>query len=426
MKWPRRAKQPSQEEKEIFVVSGPSSAGKSTYISKCNDVEPPCERIIYAHEIATNSEIPECSLVHYNTLRVIDRNRPEASAGSISRYGKNLTRPDFSDDPAWQRLKAERNRLRVVVILAREFDIWTRCLTRQYIEPQINRQPNYPINRWMGHYKKLDLEEHYRAWLSELNSAGISFEVIEQAEGGFKKVCDVERFLQTINIKGGKEIQLIEEMLADSSNKSTYQKIALKQGSISAGQDRSKTLNVILNHISEDDAVLDVGCAQGLFCFEAERRGASTINGVDIKPDRFEAARLLGRILKSEVKFYLRDVSEEPITQLYDVVLALNLIHHLEFPFNVLHDLARITRRVLIIEFPGMTDPKYCDTIHEGLDRGDQLPLIGVSLLAEKDQTFVFSPEGLRRILVRSVYGFSSVDIVDSPMTHRYIAICKK
>ena len=417
----------NRKQNEIIVIAGPSSSGKSTFL-KTNDYIncSPEHKTVFAYDIEVCLPNVDTYIVHYNTLRVVDKAYPDNANGSVSEYGASLVTPDFSKDKAWKVLKDQKQRLRVITIVALEKEIWERVRTRKCIEKERDTNNQYPTDRWIGHFLKIDLEKHYRAWLSELSKCEIPIELVKFRDGQYKKIQDVESSLREINMTPDEEKEVIGEFFSESPAKSKYQRVECPQSGGLEGQDRSSSVNLVLNNMRAGESVLDVGCAQGLFCFEAERRGASVVHGVDIKLERFETARLLARLQQSRAEFYLRDVSEWPITQRYDVVLLLNVIHHLHFPLKVLYDLSQITNRILIVEFPGMTDPKYCDTVQSDSGSGDGMPLIGVSLLDEKDQTFVFSPEAIRRVLVRHIYGFKSVEIMQSPMKNRYIAVCKK
>ena len=80
--------------------------------------------------------------------------------------------------------------------------------------------------------------------------------------------------------------------------------------------------------------VLDIGCRDGLFCFEAEKLGASEVIGVD--NDLFPGVtEFLIRTLHSRVtirSFNLFDLRPETFG-LFDVVLFPGVLYHLRYPF---------------------------------------------------------------------------------------------
>lgn len=208
-----------------------------------------------------------------------------------------------------------------------------------------------------------------------------------------------------------------------------YQRVDLPYGLHTPGGDRSGTSNLIYPDSMEGMSVLDVGTANGFFSFEAEKRNASYVLGVDMKEKRLRHAKLIKDILGSKVEFKLLNIIEEQINEKFDYVLLLNVIHHLHEPFHVLRKLASITNKYLIIEFPTFDDPKFKS--HASIFFSllyNRLPLVGVSSLKDVsvDQTFVFSPSVFRKIFTDHDKLFSRVQIIDSPITGRSIAICKK
>ena len=54
--------------------------------------------------------------------------------------------------------------------------------------------------------------------------------------------------------------------------------------------------------------VLDVGCAEGFFSFEAERRGAAEVVSIDSYPDSIERFQIVRAALGSKARGYLCNV----------------------------------------------------------------------------------------------------------------------
>ncbi|HYM13891.1 MAG TPA: DUF1698 domain-containing protein, partial [Bryobacterales bacterium] len=104
--------------------------------------------------------------------------------------------------------------------------------------------------------------------------------------------------------------------------------------------------------------VLDVGCWDGFYSFEAERRGAQRILATDSftwqgkswgTRQGFELAR---RALHSRVEDCEIDVLElAPETVgVFDVVLFLGVLYHMKHPMLALERAASVTGRLLIVE----------------------------------------------------------------------------
>ena len=206
-----------------------------------------------------------------------------------------------------------------------------------------------------------------------------------------------------------------------------YQRVELPFGLATPGTDRSDVVDLVLPASLAGKTVLDVGCALGYFCFEAEARGAQRVVGVELKPQRFEQASLLKQIKGSQVEFLRQDVLQDPIVESFDYVLLLNVIHHVPEPVRLLRQLASITRERMIVEFPTLADPKFAATVGAKFaPESDALPLIGVSSLAGADQTFVFTPSAIQRILQDHSPLFRRVEIHPSPTEGRAIAVCSQ
>lgn len=107
--------------------------------------------------------------------------------------------------------------------------------------------------------------------------------------------------------------------------------------------------------------VLDIGCNGGFYAFEARKRNALNVLGVDannwhVRQARFVQAALgLDRMSFSRRSIYELDPREDGQ---WDMVLALGLVYHLKHLVLGLENLYKITRETLILEsaiaLPGM------------------------------------------------------------------------
>jgi hypothetical protein len=102
-------------------------------------------------------------------------------------------------------------------------------------------------------------------------------------------------------------------------------------------------------------------------------------------------------------------------------------VHHLKEPVQALRGLAAITRERMIIEFPTLADSKFrkASDIRFAFLL-NRLPLIGVSSMPRADQTFVFTPQAIKMILLDHEALFARIEILRSPTPGRAIAICHK
>jgi 2-polyprenyl-3-methyl-5-hydroxy-6-metoxy-1,4-benzoquinol methylase len=92
----------------------------------------------------------------------------------------------------------------------------------------------------------------------------------------------------------------------------------------------------------KDKRVLDIGCRDGLFSFEAEKQGAAEVIGIDNDPSP-GAVELLIPALRSRVRLYemnLLDLRPETFGT-FDTVICPGVLYHLRYPFSalkIIHD----------------------------------------------------------------------------------------
>jgi SAM-dependent methyltransferase len=210
------------------------------------------------------------------------------------------------------------------------------------------------------------------------------------------------------------------------NNDFEYQQIQLPNNQLTQGDDRSPSLSLLDKDLS-GKSVLDIGCAYGYFCFEAEKRNAARVVGTELKRHRYVGANIVKQITGAKSEILYKNIFDTPSNEEYDIVLLLNVIHHLKEPIKALRMIASMCTEKLIIEFPTLSDSKFNSTLSTPTNFDSSLPIIGVSLQAEQDQTFLFSPQAIERILLDHDKLFSKIEFIESPMNkERCVAICHK
>ena len=170
--------------------------------------------------------------------------------------------------------------------------------------------------------------------------------------------------------------------------------------------------------------VLDVGCAYGALCFEAENRGATEVLGVDLNERRLKGAEALKDVLNSKVTFEARDLLENPPMVKFDYVLLLNVIHHLNDPLAMIRLLSTCARRQLIIEYPNFSDPRFPSDLSDRMKRQlNKAAVIGVSS-RRVDQTFIFTDAAIEAILRDHDSLVKSIAFRPSLIPGRRVAVC--
>lgn len=96
-------------------------------------------------------------------------------------------------------------------------------------------------------------------------------------------------------------------------------------------------------------SLLDIGCWDGFYTFETERRGAK-VTSIDCwHPSNFFAAR---QALNSNAEFHERSVYEIGKDNLgsFDIVLFMGVLYHLRHPLLALENVCELTRDFAVIE----------------------------------------------------------------------------
>lgn len=418
----------------LWIVSGPTSVGKSTFITnpRCADITglPPETPVAWP---ATYSRLDEHDATdlfyHYNTLRPLHLKHRYETSDLPEKHPVINSATDFGQDPRWNDLIGREIPKKAVVLVAGKQTILQRVRRRQIIESQTltNREESrYPAQLWLELLESVDIVALYQAWCRELRSHGIPYVLVNSNDGAYSIIKSEDHLPDVVNSgEPGYTKEQIKKVLRERNFR--YHRVDLPFGLHTKGADRSATRDLILPKTLVGKTVLDVGCALGYFCFEAEARGAARVVGVELEDDRFHDAMLLKDIKGSNVNFLQRDVVLDPLDEHFDHVLLLNVIHHLNEPLRAIRQLASITEERLIIEFPTFADRKFRKTTNFMFAfLYNRLPLIGVSSQPQAQQTFVFAPPAIKRVLLDHERLFEKVEIVRSPMPGRAIAICHK
>ena len=134
----------------------------------------------------------------------------------------------------------------------------------------------------------------------------------------------------------------------------SYQNIELPYGLSTGGKDRSWTCEKIFPEDMSGKSVLDIGTMYGYFCFEALKRGAPRVVGIDVNPESVRKAKMVADCLGAEVEFLRLDIEKEELTEKFDYVLCLNVLHHLKNPIGLLDKVIDLTKERLILEIASL------------------------------------------------------------------------
>src|SRR4051794_15494635 len=129
--------------------------------------------------------------------------------------------------------------------------------------------------------------------------------------------------------------------------------------------------------------VLDLGCDVGGFSIQAAKLGAKEVMGVDGRDSNLDDAReALAREDLPQVTFRagdVRDLSPDSYG-VFDVVLCLGLLYHLENPADFLKRLAQVCSGYALIETNVALKPRTTHEGHRGLWYPEDTRFRGASL----------------------------------------------
>ena len=192
-----------------------------------------------------------------------------------------------------------------------------------------------------------------------------------------------------------------------------------------------QTMQKLLPPDLSGKSLLDVGCNAGFYSFEAKRRGAKRVLGVDGQRQHVRQGVFVRKVLDLDVEFRRLNVYElNPRTVgQFDITLALGLLYHLKHPILALENLYQVTKELLIIETAIMPPERTPDSFIHPL--GEKQMLLHSLAFVEnptgaKEQVFNWFLPGVESLkaLLRTT-GFSEVEVVEAK-NERAIVVCRK
>lgn len=391
---------------DVRLLVGPSSGGKSTFVKQLEKSTEGEIGLHFTHQLDDPSAIPTGpnDIVHFNFLRGHRRYRT---------HGVDLR----STPLLTELLEAAEE---VIVLAAPQPVLRVRSQTRTVCEPD-QASGKYPTKTWVQALDSPLLAqtyEHLALWLDEL---GTPHRYLCSNGDAHEEFHPVSRW-EFPRLATRESEQLCREGhnapkldVGPRSYQADY-----RDGSAKSA--RSATLNRALQIPLAGKRVIDIGCAEGAAALSAERMGAR-VTAIEPWGRRFDQACAIARALDSSID--LRKVALEGVPEssdAFDVVLALNVIHHQRDPFGFLDRAADLASSYLVLEYPGLGDRKFRSTIDGPVEASEEMPLIGLST-TEQDQTFVFNPASLERYLLDTTGVFGRHQLLPSPKSGRWISV---
>jgi len=166
----------------LWVISGPSSAGKthlldSERLREITSLDPDAP-ILFPAKLEDEISLERDSYLHYNLLR------PAQQAVNADRDPAEAL--DFGQDEAWAKVLAADANVRAIVLVADAETLRNRSGGRDFNEPDGARA--YKRDKWLSLYERVDLEVLYRAWRAELDARGFPFVELDSTQPDFPEL----------------------------------------------------------------------------------------------------------------------------------------------------------------------------------------------------------------------------------------------
>jgi len=107
-----------------------------------------------------------------------------------------------------------------------------------------------------------------------------------------------------------------------------------------------------------DMRVLDIGCAEGFFSFEAEKRGAAEVIAIDSFPDSVRRFNICRNAFNSNATAFLTNVYDlSPRTfGTFDLVMFFGVLYHLRHPLLALEKIASVCTGTILLQTANYED----------------------------------------------------------------------
>ena len=150
----------------------------------------------------------------------------------------------------------------------------------------------------------------------------------------------------------------IQEFVKNTKFKG-YQGITLPYGVQIQGENLKDTADFIFPKSLKRKSVLDIGCNYGYFCHEAKKRGANEVVGLEVNKKTAKIAKKISSLIGDGVEIINGDIKNLDFKKRFDIILLLNVIHHLINPFEIMEKISKICNDVVIVELPSPSDEGF-------------------------------------------------------------------
>ena len=143
-----------------------------------------------------------------------------------------------------------------------------------------------------------------------------------------------------------------------------FHSIELPNGIVTPGWSNPKLEKLPFFGLPDDMSgmrVLDIGCAEGFFSFEAERRGAREVVAIDSFPDGVRRFNICRDALDSRVQVHLASVYDISARTYgtFDLVMFFGVLYHLRNPVLALEKIFSVCSGKTLLQTANIEDPTF-------------------------------------------------------------------
>jgi hypothetical protein len=185
----------------IWIISGPTSVGKSTFIARPRSAEltglPRGTPVVFAFSKRMAEQLGQTdAILHYNILRPLQRLR--RFAGSADQEGVELEGrlAEFDQDPVWTEIVNHTAPKTAVVLVASKHTILERIQHRSAIEESAltaRKVKAYPNEKWECLLEQVNLPDLYGAWCQELRNRHIPYVLLDSSDDSYRFINGEEQ-----------------------------------------------------------------------------------------------------------------------------------------------------------------------------------------------------------------------------------------
>ena len=180
----------------LWVVCGPSSVGKSTFIESghgmgymgiSSDVS-----FIPAYQWQRLNNVTDpVSIYHYNMLRMLEGSSRDDKHGKVveqTRYGDTQV---FCEDPGWKVVLDYDGPKKVIVLVTSQQELLRRVKKRTIIESRLGCEP-YPQEYWSRMIRSVNMLHLYQSWINMLECCRIPYSILDSSSRQYRIVPDMD------------------------------------------------------------------------------------------------------------------------------------------------------------------------------------------------------------------------------------------